>query len=111
MALADFNWTTASSDAAVATESFDTVDVLLGNGDGTFQPLTGYTVGGVPESVVAREPQSGDGVIDIASADNFGTVDLDGDVSVPPGNCDGMRSRMHSSLGPTSVPTASPPPA
>jgi hypothetical protein len=87
VALADFNYD-GKLDAAVATESFDTVDVLLGNGDGTFQPLTGYTVGGVPESVVARD-LNGDGVIDIASADNFGTIDLDGDVSVLLGNCDG----------------------
>jgi hypothetical protein len=85
--LADFNHD-HKLDAAVATESFDSVDVLLGNGDGTFQPETTYTVGGFPEAVVAAD-FNGDGILDLASADSFGTELLDGTVSVLAGNGNG----------------------
>lgn len=99
VALADFNHD-GKLDAAVTTESCDAVDVLLGNGDGTFQPLTFtpgapcatgagvYGVGGFPESVVTGD-FNGDGILDLASADSFGTIDFDGTVSVLLGNGDG----------------------
>lgn len=87
VALADFNHD-GKLDAAVATESFDIVDVLLGNGDGTFQTATSYSVGGFPESVVAADV-NGDGIVDLSSADSFGTVDFDGSVSVLLGKGDG----------------------
>jgi FG-GAP-like repeat len=87
VALADFNHD-GKVDAAVATESFDTVDVLFGNGDGTFQPLTPYIVGGFPESVAAGD-YNGDGIIDLASADSFGVGDFDGSASVLVGKGDG----------------------
>jgi hypothetical protein len=80
VALADFNHD-GKIDAAVATESFDTVDILLGNGDGTFQPQTPYLVGGFPESVSTGD-YNGDGFIDVASADSLGTGSFDGSVSV-----------------------------
>jgi FG-GAP-like repeat len=85
--LADFNHD-GKLDAAVATESLDEVDVLLGNGDGTFQPETSYTVGGFPEAVVAAD-FNGDGILDLASADSFGTDELDASVSVLLGNGNG----------------------
>jgi hypothetical protein len=87
VALADFN-DDGDLDAGVATESFDTVDVLLGNGDGTFQDFVPYMVGGVPESVVAGD-YNADGIVDLASADNFGTPDFDGAVSILVGLGDG----------------------
>jgi hypothetical protein len=87
VALADFN-DDGDLDAGVATESFDTVDVLLGNGDGTFQDFVPYFVGGVPESVAAGD-YNGDGIVDLASADNFGTPDFDGAVSILVGLGDG----------------------
>ena len=85
--LSDFN-EDGTLDAGVATESFDSVDVLLGNGDGTFGAFTPYLVGGFPESVAAGD-YNGDGIVDLASADSFGTVDFDSSVSVLLGNGDG----------------------
>ncbi len=60
-----------------------TVSVLLGNGDGTFQPQVTYEVGGVPSSVVAGD-FNGDGRIDLAVANS-----QDGTVSVLLGNGNG----------------------
>jgi hypothetical protein len=85
--LADFNHD-GKLDAAVATESFDTVDILLGNGDGTFQTAVPYGVGGFPESVVVGD-FNGDNIIDVASADSFGNDEFDGTVSVLVGNGNG----------------------
>jgi hypothetical protein len=87
VALADFN-KDGKLDAGVATESFDSVDVLLGNGDGTFGTFTPYPVGGFPETVAAGD-YNGDGIVDLASADAFGTLDFDSSVSVLLGNGDG----------------------
>jgi hypothetical protein len=87
VALADFNHD-GKLDAAVATETFDSVDVLLGNGDGTFELPTPYVVGGFPEAVAAGD-YNGDGIVDLASADSFGTIDFDGTASVLVGKGDG----------------------
>src|SRR5207244_7798754 len=59
-------------DLAVADWGSNTVSVLLGNGDGTFQaPLT-FTTGARPSSVAAGD-FNGDGSLDLAVAneDNF----------------------------------------
>ncbi len=42
--------------------------MLLGNGDGTFQPAASFAGGGAPTSVVAAD-LDGDGFRDLASAD------------------------------------------
>ena len=47
------------------------VDILLGNGDGTFTPRSFYPVAGEPESVVAAD-FNGDGMADLAVADLTG---------------------------------------
>ena len=61
----------------------DTVSVLLGNGDGTFQPQVTYAVGNDPNAIVAGD-FNGDGRLDLAVADEFPTT-----VSVLLGNGDG----------------------
>jgi len=66
------------------------VSVLLGNGDGTFQPPVGYSSGGQYASAVAVGDLNGDGTPDIAVA-NFDQCNgcSTGGVSVLLGNGDG----------------------
>ena len=82
------------TDLAVANEgSFDSignpipgtgdVSVLLGNGDGTFQPQVTYAVGSYPTALVTGD-FSGDGRTDLAVANSFSN-----DVSILLGNGDG----------------------
>jgi VCBS repeat protein len=67
------------------------VEVLLGNGDGTFQPPHHYDAGVSPVSVVTGD-FNGDQVPDIAVADK-GTSSTTGNVSVLLGNGDGSFQR------------------
>ena len=60
------------------------VSVLLGNGDGTFQPAVQYAAGSYPYFIVAGD-FNGDGRLDLAVANYGGT----GTVSVLLGNGDG----------------------
>ena len=64
-------------------DSPGTVSVLLGNGDGTFQPHVDYSVGNYPVGVVAGDFND-DGKIDLAIAN-----DNDNTVSILYGNGDG----------------------
>ena len=52
------------------------VSILLGNGDGTFQPPVEYAAGNEPDALVAGD-FNGDGKVDLAVAD-YGTVDFAG---------------------------------
>jgi FG-GAP-like repeat len=61
------------------------VGVLLGNGDGTFQPVVTYDSGGVTTESVAVADMNGDGKPDLVVANLGGT----GSVSVLLGNGDG----------------------
>ncbi len=76
----DFNGD-GKRDLAVA--SSDGVSILLGNGDGTFQPAIDYAVGADPVAIVAGD-FNGDGELDLAVAD-----DSDGTVLVLLNNGDG----------------------
>jgi len=86
-------------DLAVAGSNYDSatntnineVSVLLGNGDGTFQPAVQYAVGNYPGSIVAGD-FNGDGRIDLAVAgDSYNSITNTnvGEVSVLLGNGDG----------------------
>jgi phosphodiesterase/alkaline phosphatase D-like protein len=82
VAVGDFNGD-GIPDLAVANAADNTVSILLGNGDGTFQAPRAYAAGDGPVSVVAAD-LNGDGILDLAVAD------LRGDrVSVLLGNGDG----------------------
>jgi hypothetical protein len=88
VAIGDFNGD-GQEDLAVADcacgppGEVDTVKILLGNGDGTFQPYVGYAVGPSPTSVVVGD-FNGDGRADVATANLLGTT-----VSVLIGRGDG----------------------
>ena len=71
------------TDLAVANYLGNQVSVLLGNGDGTFQPQLTYAVGANPDAIVAGD-FTGNGRTDLA-VDNYG----DNTVSILVGNGDG----------------------
>jgi len=70
-------------DIVVANSASDTVSVLLGNGNGTFQPQHTFATGRQPFSVAVAD-LTGDGIPDIVTANAF-----DNTVSVLMGNGDG----------------------
>ena len=59
-------------DLAVADYGSNVVGVLMGNGDGTLQAVTTYSVGGNPISLTAGD-FNGDGIPDLATANNSGS--------------------------------------
>jgi hypothetical protein len=83
VAVGDFN-DDGKPDLAVANRSSGDVSILLGNGDGTFQPATKYRVGATP-SFVATGDFNGDHQLDLAVADG-GSNSI---VSILLGNGDG----------------------
>jgi hypothetical protein len=64
------------------------VSVLLGNGDGTFQPAVEYAAGNIPGDLVAGD-FNGDGKLDLAVADGGDANGNGSGVSVLLGNGDG----------------------
>lgn len=87
-------------DAVTVNTDAGTVSVLLGNGDGTFQPGVDYATGNDPVAVALGD-LNGDGALDLVTANPE-----DIDVSVLLGRGDGtfpMRKEYSTALGPTSV--------
>jgi hypothetical protein len=81
----------------------DTVSVLLGNGDGTFQPQHTFAVGSYPRAVAVAD-LNGDGKPDLIIANEF-----DNTVSVLLGNGDGTFQTQHTfavGTGPDAVAVA-----
>src|SRR5207247_456735 len=70
-------------DLAVSNAGSNTVSVLLGNGNGTFQPAGNFGTGGTPQSVATGDFNS-DGRLDLAVANTGSNT-----VSVLLGNGDG----------------------
>ena len=67
-AVGDFN-RDGNRDLAVANAGSSNVSVLLGNGDGTFQPAVNYPVPGSPDGVVVSY-FNGDSIQDLAVGEN-----------------------------------------
>ncbi len=74
-------------DRAVVNSRSNSVSILLGTGDGNFQPAVNYTVGGFPTAIVAGDFNH-DGHLDLAVA-NYGEVVGAGSVSILLGRGDG----------------------
>ena len=74
-------------DRAVVNSGNNSVSILLGTGDGNFQPAVNYTVGGFPTAIVAGDFNH-DGHLDLAVA-NYGAVVGAGSVSILLGRGDG----------------------
>jgi hypothetical protein len=79
---ADFNGD-GKLDLVVANAGTDDVSVLLGKGDGTFEPAVNYSAGSFPDAVAVGDFND-DGKLDLAVASNVSS-----DVSVLLGNGDG----------------------
>jgi hypothetical protein len=88
IAIADVNGD-HKPDLVVANGGSNAVGVLLGNGDGTFQPAVAYGSGEFfPVSVTVADLDR-DGKLDIVVANECGPVSCDGSVGVLLGNGDG----------------------
>jgi hypothetical protein len=83
----DFNGD-GSADLAVADYTTQRVSILLGKGDGTFQPVTAYPTGANPSSIVAAD-FNGDGKMDLALTSTPLGVSSGNLVSLLLGNGDG----------------------
>jgi hypothetical protein len=83
VAVADVNLD-GKPDVLVANEGNATVGVLLGRGDGTFQPVVAYSSGGSGANSVAVADVTGDGKPDLVVATSLSTT-----VGVLLGNGDG----------------------
>ena len=92
-------------DRAVVNYANNSVSILLGTGDGNFQPAVNYTVGGVPTAIVAGDFNR-DGHLDLAVA-NYGDLIGTGTVSILLGRGDGTfaAGATYSMLGPEAIVT------
>jgi uncharacterized repeat protein (TIGR01451 family) len=86
IAVADFNGD-SKLDIAVANTGSSNVSILLGNGDGTFQPAVNFSAGNNP-SAIAVGDFNGDGKLDLAVLQR-GANGVAGSVSILLGNGDG----------------------
>lgn len=82
IASGDFNGD-GIQDLVTVNTGYDTLTVLLGNGDGTFQTGVTYNTGENPLSVAVGD-FNGDGILDLATANEY-----DGSVSILLGKGDG----------------------
>ena len=94
VAVSDFNGD-GRPDLVIANVGFASVSVLLGNGDGTFQPAHNFAAGRSPIAVVVSD-FNGDGTLDLAVGNGSSDVTSVYNISVLLGNGDGTFQQMHS---------------
>ena len=95
LAIGDFNGD-GKMDVAYPDIDNDTVAILLGNGDGTFQPFVQYATARGPDGVTVAD-FNGDGHLDVAVSSSFENT-----VSVLNGNGDGtFQAHADSAVGAT----------
>jgi hypothetical protein len=87
----------ANGQCNLMTDMTDSVNILLGNGDGTFQPFVGYPTG-ADGVYVAAEDFNGDGLPDLAISNSKGNS-----ISILLGNGDGTL-RPHMDFGTSNFP-------
>ncbi|MGB7333499.1 MAG: FG-GAP-like repeat-containing protein, partial [Terriglobales bacterium] len=76
------------------------VGVLLGNGDGTFQPAVIYSSGGLADESVAIADVNGDGKLDLVVPNFFDNTGVTGELSVLLGNGNGtFQSPVNYTIG------------
>jgi len=85
IAAGDFNGD-GRLDLAVVNTTDGTVSILLGNGEGTFQPAVPYAAGNMPNAIVVGD-FNGDGKLDLAVLDSLSGGDST--VTILMGNGDG----------------------
>ena len=92
-------------DRAVVNGGDNSISILLGNGDGNFQPAVNYGVGQFPTAIVAGDFNH-DGHLDLAVT-NYGALAGTGTVSILLGRGDGtfVARATYSMLGPEAVVT------
>jgi hypothetical protein len=84
------NWCPDGSALACQSGSYSAVSVLLGNGDGTFQPAVAYNPGGWNTFAVTAVDLNADGKLDLVVANSAGYYPLpNGTVGVLLGDGDG----------------------
>ena len=88
MAVADVN-RDGKLDVLVANGNANTVGVLLGNGDGTFQPAYTYDSGSNVPTAIAVADVNLDGIPDLVVTNDTSDYHLDGVIGVLLGNGDG----------------------
>jgi hypothetical protein len=87
----DGNLDVVASNAGPLGVSEGSVGVLLGNGDGTFQPVQSYDSGGQDSDSIAVADVNGDGKLDLLVASGYG----EGNAGVLLGNGDGTFQPVH----------------